>query len=140
MCPNKVFAEVLTRRLSPPSSHRFNYIFECAQYELGADYYFIRISKTTDQMVDMLRTGVESMAVDNIVKSPLFVVDRGTQRTRRVRVVADDFREGDGDDGNCSTPKFVVHELGYDLNRFLDTVVDSVKVSARINLRVEGYS
>lgn len=41
---------------------------------------------------------------------------------------------------NNTEPKFLVHDLGSNNNRFLDTVVESVKVSAAaINLRVEAY-
>ena len=41
-----------------------------------------------------------------------------------------------GTRGNTE-PKFVVHDLGSDDHRFLETVVKSVKLS--INLRVETY-
>lgn len=36
--------------------------------------------------------------------------------------------------------KFVVHNLEATENRFLEVVVNSVTVSAGLNLRVEGYS
>lgn len=36
-------------------------------------------------------------------------------------------------------PKFMVHDLGCNDHRFLDIVVESVKASAGINLRIEVY-
>lgn len=84
----------------------------------------------------MSKTGVESMVVDSVLESSVAVEcrERGGERTR-VKVARAAAAVSDG----ACCPKFVVHELGSDDNRFLDTVVDSIKFSAGINLRAEGY-
>ena len=74
-------------------------------------------------MVDMLKAAVPAMA-------------------------AEDKKNGGGNEAGSATAatkkrrqaKFVVHNLQAKENRFLDTVVNSVTVSAGLNLRVEGYS
>lgn len=81
------------------------------QYSLGVDFYFIRIHRVTDKMVDVFRSSVLQMA------------------TR------DNKRESAGG------PIFMVHKLGSNDNSFVPTVVESVKGSASaINLRMEKYS
>lgn len=86
------------------------------QYELGVDFYFVRITSITDRMVSVLQNTVLGF-VDNRKgkKRPAL---RGTTNT---------------------DPKFIVHNLGSNNNRFLEAVIQSVKVSAGINLRVETY-
>lgn len=37
-------------------------------------------------------------------------------------------------------PKFVQHDLGADDNRFLDTVVESVRTSVGLRLSIEHYN
>lgn len=84
------------------------------QYELGVDFYFVRITTVTDKMINVFRNKL---------------VDYQNARTRRPPLRGTSNVE----------PKFVVHDLGDNDARFLEAVVDSVRVSAGINLRVEAY-
>ncbi|CAM9102277.1 unnamed protein product [Ectocarpus fasciculatus] len=78
------------------------------QYELGVDFYFVRITGITDRMISIF---------ENTVK------ERSHARRPPLK----------------GKPKFMVHDLGCQDHRFLDAVVESVKKSAGINLRIEGY-
>lgn len=92
------------------------YLNKPLQYELGVDFYFIRITSTTDKMISVLKNTVAGFTENRKhMKRPAL---RGTTNT---------------------DPKFVIHDLGSNNNRFLEAVVKSVKVSAGINLRVEDY-
>lgn len=81
------------------------------------DFYFIRITALTDKMISVLESNVVTFTED-------------PSHARRTAL-----------SGTHNTqPKFVVHDLGSNDNRFLEAVVNSVKVSVRtINLRVEAY-
>lgn len=83
------------------------------QYELDVDFYFIRIASVTDKMVSIFQNTVGQMAAN------------------KKEMVSS---------GSDFTPKFVVHNLGSNDNRFVDTVVGSVIGSAGINLRMEKYA
>lgn len=86
------------------------------QYELGVDFYFVSIMKEqTDIMIDTLRDQVRVLRAKNQKKS-----DEALPGSELVE------------------PKYVVHELGSDDNRFLEAVVNSVRQS--LNLRMEEYS
>lgn len=88
-----------------------------AQYELGVDFYFVRITAATDKMMSVLKNTVNDY----------------TQRRKHARRPA---LRGT----NNTEPQFVIHDLESNNNRFLEVVVDSVKVSAAgINLQVEVY-
>lgn len=87
------------------------------QYELAVDFYFIRIAKVTDKMVDRFQSTVLKKAASGSKKN------------------------SSGSSSRADSPKFVVHNLGSDDNTFVDTVVESVKGSAGdLNLRMEQYS
>ena len=100
------------------------------QYDLGVDFYFIRIVKGTDKMVSVFQSTVLQMAA----------------RDNEAR------HDGSSNSGGTGGPKFVVHDLNSDAKMhnlgdssgsgvFVDTVVESVKGSAgRMNLRLEKYS
>ncbi|CAM9793855.1 unnamed protein product [Ectocarpus sp. 4 AP-2014] len=84
------------------------------QYKIGADFYFIRIAQHTDKMIRELqnRAGV--------------MFDRNA-RARRLA------------GGKAATKRdIVVHDLGSEDNRFLDVVVESVKVSVQ-QYQFENY-
>lgn len=90
------------------------------QHELAVDFYFIRIAKVTDRMVDIFQSTVLEMAESENKKG-------SSGRSGGIRA--------------AGSPKFVVHNLGSNDNTFVDTVVESVKGSAdRLNLRMEQYS
>ena len=87
------------------------------QYDLGVDFYFVRITSLTDKMISVLQNKVAGYK-------------EGRQHARRSALRGSQNTE----------PKFVVHDLGSNNNRFLEAVVESVKVSVgSINLRVEVY-
>ncbi|CAM9867934.1 unnamed protein product [Ectocarpus sp. 4 AP-2014] len=86
------------------------------QYELGVDFYFVRITGITDKMISVLQNTVTG-----------YTSERSHARRRPLK-------------GTMNTePKFMVHDLGCNDHRFLDIVVESVKASAGINLRIEVY-
>lgn len=88
-----------------------------AQYELGVDFYFVRITPYTDKMMGIL---------DNTVSD--YTQTRKHSRRPALRGT------------NNTEPVFKVHDLRSNNNRFLEVVVNSVKVSAAgINLQVEVY-
>lgn len=88
------------------------------KYDLGVDFYFIRITSLTDKMISVLQNKVVGFK-------------EGRQHSRRPAL------RGSSLD---TEPKFVVHDLGSNNNQFLDAVVESVKVSVgAINLRCEAY-
>lgn len=65
------------------------------------------------------------------------------QLQRNVKLMAETSNSAEHTIGNKKKErgaKFLVHDLGSNDNSFLDTVVQSVKGSAGINLRVEGYA
>ena len=84
------------------------------QYDLGVDFYFVKVTRHTNTMISVLQNQLSTLCKEN------------SRKSRRAR----------GARGNTE-PKFVVHDLGSNDNRFLETVVKSVKLS--INLRVETY-
>lgn len=106
----------------PPNSTCAIYSFP--QNELGVDFYFIRIKSVTDKMVQVFEENVSARSINRKSKG------RGRKKEG---TAADESAEGN------KLPKFVVHDLGSNDNRFLDAVVKSVKVSAGMNLRLEGY-
>ncbi|CAM9131372.1 unnamed protein product [Ectocarpus fasciculatus] len=81
------------------------------QYEIGADFYFIRMTQHTDKMIRVLQNRAGAMSDSNA---------RAHSSSRQGTRVA---RRRD----------IVVHDLGSEDNRFLEVVVKSVKVS------VENY-
>lgn len=83
------------------------------------DFYFIRICGETDKMVDVLKAAVPAIAAKDAGEGKDASSAPATKKRRS---------------------KFVVHNLQAKESRFLDTVVNSVTVSAGLNLRVEGYS
>lgn len=93
------------------------------QYELGVDFYFIRITKRTDKMIKVFRKGLS--ASSGAGAGGVGDCDRASHRS--------------SDASRRTVCRFIVHDLGNDDNRFLDVVVESVKVSAGINLRIEVY-
>ena len=103
---------------TPPPSFPLRPVqFPRTQYELGVDFYFVRITTLTDKMIGVLQNKVAGYK-------------EGRQHSRRPALRGSQNTE----------PKFVVHDLGSNNNRFLDAVVESVKVSVgTINLRVEAY-
>lgn len=74
----------------------------------------MRITFNTDKMISVFENEVKKIHADSANKRRPVV--RGVRNTE---------------------PKFDVHDLGSDDNRFLEAVVKSVKVS--INLRFEDY-
>ena len=81
------------------------------------DFYFVRITASTDQMISIL---------DNTVSD----YTRRRKHSRRPALRGT----------NNTQPVFKVHDLKSNNNRFLEVVVNSVKVSAAgINLQVEVY-
>ena len=72
------------------------------QYELGADFYFIRITNRTDTMMSVLNDTVSAM----------FEQEAGTRWSTKKRDLA-------------------THNLESDDNRFLEVVVESVKISIK---------
>ncbi|CAM9201664.1 unnamed protein product [Laminaria digitata] len=81
------------------------------QYDLGVDFYFVSITNQTNTMISVLQNNI------------LILREKNSRKSRRAK--------------RSTEPKFVVHDLGSNDNRFLETVVQSVKLS--INLRVETY-
>ncbi|CAM9496542.1 unnamed protein product [Hapterophycus canaliculatus] len=102
------------------------------QYELGVDVYFVRITSVTDKMISVLENTVTTLAQQGRRSSS----SRRRQHPRSIVRRGDRGVGGDGDE--TKAPRIVVHNLGSDDNRFLDTVVKSVKASV-INLRLERY-
>lgn len=105
------------------------------KYELSVDFYFIRITGVTDKMISVLQNTVMTLAQQR---------RRGGSSRRRKqhpRSVPGGGRGGTGGGKDTEPPKFVTHDLGSNDNRFLDTVVESVKDSVEnaLNLRVERY-
>lgn len=81
------------------------------------DFYFVRITPSTDKMMSILNNTVSDYT--QMRKHSRRPVLRGTNNTE---------------------PVFKVHDLHSNNNRFLEVVVNSVKVSAAgINLQVEVY-
>ena len=76
------------------------------QYELGADFYFIRITQYTDKMMGVLQNTVSAM----------FEQEARTRRSARQGAKKRDL---------------ATHDLGSDDNRFLEVVVESVKISIK---------
>lgn len=97
-------------RVPPPSPE--------TQYEQGVDLYFVSITRHTDTMINAMEDQLHALCQNNSKKAA---------RARRLQ----------GEKGERE-PRIVVHELGSDDNRFLETVVKSLKLS--INLRMETYS
>lgn len=75
------------------------------QYELGADFYFIRITPHTDKMMAVLQRQV----------TDLFEERRSLGGKKR---------------------DIEVHKLGSDDHRFLEVVVESVKVSIKLHCEI----
>ncbi|CAB1113047.1 unnamed protein product [Ectocarpus sp. CCAP 1310/34] len=84
------------------------------QYEIGADFYFIRMTRHTDKMIRVLQNRAGAMWDSN---------GRPRPSSRQGASVA-------------ATRYIVVHDLGSEDNRFLEVVVESVNVSV-MNYRVE---
>ncbi|CAN0100260.1 unnamed protein product, partial [Ectocarpus fasciculatus] len=79
------------------------------QYEIGADFYFIRITEKTDKMIRVLQKKARAM----------WDLNATTHRLAR-------------NGGRAATKRdIVVHDLGSEDNRFLEVVVESVKVSVQ---------
>ena len=87
------------------------------QYDLLVDLYFVSITSHTDTMINTLEDQLSVLCKNNSKKS-------GRDRPGKKE-------KGQPD------PQIVVHNLGSNDNRFLETVVKSLKLS--INLRVETY-
>ncbi|CAN0449121.1 unnamed protein product, partial [Ectocarpus sp. 8 AP-2014] len=86
------------------------------QYEIGADFYFIRMTQHTDKMIKVLRKKTGDM-----------FADAGTHSLAR-------------NGGRAATKRdIVVHDLGSEDNRFLEVVVESVKVSVQQQYQFENY-
>ncbi|CAM9133762.1 unnamed protein product [Ectocarpus sp. 6 AP-2014] len=86
------------------------------QYEIGADFYFIRMTQHTDKMIQVLRK-----------KAGDTFADAGAHGLAR-------------NGGRAATKReIVVHDLGSEDNRFLEVVVESVKVSVQQQYQFENY-
>ena len=81
-------------------------------------------------MVNLLKTTVSAMAAEDAEKKAR-KERAGSGASSLTAAATKNWRR---------SAKFVVHNLQAKENRFLEVVVNSVTVSAGLNLRVEGYS
>lgn len=98
------------------------------QYELGVDFYFIRITSITDKMISVLRTHLDAFA-RNPPPPDRSVDSLGHSNSMRPSLQGT---------SRCS-PKFIEFRLDSYDNPFVAAVVESMNESAGLNLRYEDY-
>lgn len=89
-----------------PLNCRYRFHNAKQQYEISADFYFIRVTQHTDKMISVLRESV----------SALWARDAKSQRRAQ---------------HGAKKGNIVVHKLGSDDNRFFEAVVESVSESIK---------
>lgn len=92
------------------------------QYEMVIDFYFIRISKITDKMVNVFRN------------------EMAKHKEKRSSRTGGGIRGPLPEGTNNLEPKVVEHDLEADDTRFLDTVVESDRISVSLQLSIEDYN
>lgn len=90
---------------------------DAIQHEIGADFYFVRITQYTDKMISVFQNAMSSMWAQK--------QGGGVNKVRQAP--AEKRRD------------IVVHDLGSDDNRFLEVVVESVKMSVKQQFKFESY-